>query len=232
MNFYILVEGKCTEYKIYPAWISYLAPHLKRVQQFDEVTEDSYYIVSGYGLPSLLKNHLPNAIKDVSMCGRYDYLVIGLDAEEYSVSQRLEEVQKVIEENYDILKDTKVKVIVQNRCIESWLLGNRDIFVDRPKRRKLREYIKFYNVKHKDPELMPGFIPHRNYMPLFSTIARFHTDYLQEIFKERNMFYAKRNPRYATKPEFLDELINRMHEKNGQLQTFKNFYEFFTSLDR
>ncbi len=230
MNYYILVEGKCTEYKIYPAWISYLAPHLRRVQQFDDVTEDSYYIVSGYGLPSLIKNHLPNAIKDIAACGNYDYLVVGLDAEEFTVSQRLKQVQEVVESHYDLLKNVRVKVLVQNRCIESWLLGNRDMFVDHPQRKKLRDYVKFYNVKHKDPELMPGFISRRNFTPLFSTIARFHTDYLHEIFKERNMFYAKRNPRFATKPEFLDELIRRMHEKNGQLQTFKEFYEFFTSV--
>ncbi|MFI4910382.1 MAG: hypothetical protein ACIAQZ_01805 [Sedimentisphaeraceae bacterium JB056] len=230
MNLYILVEGKCTEYKIYPAWISQLAPHLKRVQQFDQATENCYYIVSGHGLPSLIKNHLPNAIKDVAMCGCYDYLVIGLDAEQLPVQQRLNEVQEVIEQHYDLTKDVKVKVLVQNRCIESWMLGNRDIFVDKPKRRKLKEYVKYYNVKHKDPEKMPGFIPRRNYLPLFSTIARFHTDYLQEIFKERNMFYAKRNPKYATKPEFLNDLIKRTTEKPGQLQTFKDFVDFFSSL--
>lgn len=230
MNLYILVEGKCTEYKLYPAWISYLAPRLARVQQFDEITENSYYIVSGYGLPSLIKNHLPNAIKDVAACGRYDYLVVGLDAEEFSVRRRMEQVQEVIEENYDLIKDTQVKILVQNRCIESWMLGNRDLFVDRPRRKKLREYAKFYNVKHRDPESMPGYIPRRNFMPLFSTIARFHTDYLQEIFKERNMFYAKRNPKFAAKPQFIAELINRMKAKPDQLETFRQFVEFFTSL--
>jgi hypothetical protein len=230
MNLYILVEGKCTEYKIYPAWISQLAPHLKRVQQFDQAGDDCYYIVSGYGLPSLIKNHLPNAIKDIAMCGCYDYLVVGLDAEEFSVGRRLNEVYQVIAEQGELAENLKVKVIVQNRCIESWMLGNRDIFVDSPKRKKLKEYVRYYNVKNKDPEMMPGFVPRRHYMPHFSTIARFHTDYLQEIFKERNMFYAKRNPKYATKPEFLNDLIKRAAQKPEQLETFRSFYEFFSSL--
>ena len=232
MNYYILVEGKCTEFKIYPAWIHQLAPHLKRVHEFENAEDNSYYIVSGHGLPSLISNHLPNAIKDITACGCYDYLVVGLDAEELDVQQRIDEVMAVVESFGDLVKDLKVKVLVQNRCIESWLLANRDIFVDKPQRRKLREYVRFYNVKRNDPEKMPAFVRKNSRKPLFSTIARFHTDYLQEIFKEKNMFYAKRNPRYATNKEFFYGLIERMNEKPQQLETFREFVDFFRSVSR
>ncbi len=230
MNYYILVEGKCTEFKIYPAWIHQLAPHLKRVHQFNEVKEDNYYIVSGHGLPSLISNHLPNAIKDIINCGCYDYLVVGLDAEQLDVQERIDEVMNVVESFGDAAKRIKVKVIVQNRCIESWLLANRDIFVDKPERKKLKEYVRFYNVKRQDPEKMPAFVRRNSHKPLFSTIARFHTDYLQEIFKERNMFYAKRNPKYATNKDFFYGLIERMNETPRQLETFREFVDFFRSI--
>ncbi len=231
MNLYILVEGKCTEYKIYPAWIEQLAPQLKRVKDFEAVSQNNYFIVSGYGLPSLIKNHLPNAIKDVADCGKYDYLVVGLDAEQLQVQQRINEVRQVVDSFGDTLGKTKVKVIVQNRCIESWMLGNRKLLQEKPKRRKLKAYTKFYNVKEKDPEKMPAFVPRHRHLPRFSTIARFHADYLQEIFKERNMSYAKRNPKYAAKTEFLTELIRRTEQKPKELATFQDFVKFFSTLD-
>ncbi len=33
MNIYFLVEGKRTERKVYPAWLSYILPELKQVQR-------------------------------------------------------------------------------------------------------------------------------------------------------------------------------------------------------
>lgn len=231
MKMYIIVEGKCTEFKIYPSWIHFVAPSLKRVHNFDEIKENSYYLVSGYGLPSLISNHLPNAIQDIARCGCYDHLVVGLDAEELTVQQRINEVYGVFEQYSDMLKGVKLKVIVQNRCIESWLLANREIFVDNPTRRKLKNYVKFYNVKYRDPEKMPAFkAKKRGSMPKFSTIARFHTDYLQEIFKERDMFYAKRNPKYATRREFFNDLVSRLNDHPEQLETFKEFVDFFRSV--
>jgi len=53
MNWYFLVEGK-TERKIYPQWISYLMPHLSRIDSPGEAQNNHYYLISGGGFPSLL----------------------------------------------------------------------------------------------------------------------------------------------------------------------------------
>ena len=45
MNLYILVEGKNTEKKIYPSWLSYLLPQLKRVNFYDQVDKNSYFLM-------------------------------------------------------------------------------------------------------------------------------------------------------------------------------------------
>ena len=80
MNIYFLVEGKRTEMKVYPKWLSILIPELKRVQWHHEVVKNNYCIFTGDGFPSLLDNHLKNSIEDVNSSGNFDYFVICLDS--------------------------------------------------------------------------------------------------------------------------------------------------------
>jgi hypothetical protein len=43
MNIYFLVEGNSTEKQIYPKWLEYLIPNLKRVKYYDQVENNNYY---------------------------------------------------------------------------------------------------------------------------------------------------------------------------------------------
>ena len=97
MNLYILVEGSETELQLYPKWLSFLIPQLTSVNRFNTVTQNSYYIFSGQGIPSIY-NHAVNAIKDInSLKDKYDYLIVALDAEEISVERRKQKVLEHIE---------------------------------------------------------------------------------------------------------------------------------------
>ena len=51
MNIYFLVEGQSTEPDVYPAWLSFLVPELIRVDNFDEVDRNNYYLFSSCGIP-------------------------------------------------------------------------------------------------------------------------------------------------------------------------------------
>ncbi|MDB9315843.1 hypothetical protein PN462_22215 [Spirulina sp. CS-785/01] len=130
MNLYFLVEGRSTETKLYPRWLQYLVPELTQVDNHDDVQKNNYYLVSGQGYPAIL-NYLSTAVEDITEVGVYNYLVICVDADEDSVKERKEEIRTFIEEQNFELGSTKVKIIIQNRCIESWLLGNRKIFDSR-----------------------------------------------------------------------------------------------------
>lgn len=66
MNLYFMVEG-ITERKVYPQWISYLLPHLSRVNQASDARENNYYLISGGGFPSILNDHLANSIEEVNL---------------------------------------------------------------------------------------------------------------------------------------------------------------------
>jgi hypothetical protein len=217
MNVYFLVEGKRTEKKIYPQWLSVLIPDLARVDYADEISENNYYLFSGEGFPSIL-HHLRNAVEEVNTIGGYDYLVVCLDAEETSCEKRETEIRGFLSKEKATLLHAELVVIAQNPCFETWFLGNRAIFKRNPQSDTLQRYIEFYNVRTDDPELMLSYNEE-------STKAQFHTNYLRKIFEERGIGYTKKNPGDVGKPHFLQELIKRNEETN-HIPSFKSFIDF------
>jgi hypothetical protein len=220
MNIYFLVEGKRTEMKVYPEWLSVLIPALVKVQWHHQALKNNYYIFTGNGFPSLLHNHLKNSIADINTATNFDYLVICLDTDEDTVEKRKQQVLDFITEEKIILNpNTELVIIPQNKCFETWFLGNRKIFKKNPSSSLLNEYISHYHVKNDDPELMNKPINFEQ------TTAIFHAVYLQEIFVERKIRYTKRNPEEVIKQSFLAELIKRSKETN-HISTFKYFIDF------
>lgn len=223
MNVYFLVEGKRTEQKVYPAWLKHLLPQLRQVARPQDAQENNYFIVSGFGYPSMLYDHLPNAIADVNRFDRYSHLVVCLDAEELSVDKRREEVINCSQPRHRRLLRAELHVVVQNRCLETWFLGNRKIVSRSPQSRPLGQYLAFFDVSRDDPEQMgiyPGFIGH----------ASFHGKYLEEIFSERGIRYSKTRPGHVTEKPYLDELIRRIQDHNRHLRTFQQFLQLCESL--
>ncbi len=219
MNIYFLVEGKRTEKKVYPKWLSILVPKLTEVNDPYSVSKNNYYLFSGNGFPSLLHNHLTNSVLDVNAIGDFDYFAICLDADECSVEERKQEVIDFMNtEGVALSAKTKFILIVQNKCIETWLLGNMKVFKRNPHSPELREYISFYDVSKQDPELM-------NNSGDFETTAQFHESYLKELLLERNIQYTKKNPRGVTEQAYLQQLIHRT-EKTEHIRSFAYFLEF------
>ena len=220
MNIYFLVEGKQTEVKVYPKWLSHLIPELQRSTNFDTVTKNNYFIFSGKGFPSLLDNHLRNCILDVNHIGNYDYLVICLDADEETIEHRKQEVLDFMaKENISLNAKTEFKIIVQNKCLETWFLANPKIFKKNPNSDFLKECVDFYNVKNNDPELMgkPSDFE--------GSTSAFHSNYLQGLLAEKNVSYSKKNPQSVTEEYYLRQLILR-NQKTKHIQSFKHFIEF------
>lgn len=218
MNLYFLVEGK-TESKLYPKWITYLIPNFSRISVPSDADKNNYFLISGGGFPHLLYRHLRNSIDDVNSSGNYDYLVLCLDADEQTVSERLEEVNQFIRNENLILENSKLKIIVQNRCIETWLLGNRVIYPRQAQSTEFVKYSKFYNVAVNDPELMGIYND-------FDTYAQFHLHYLKAMLLERNIKYTKNYPRDVIEEYYLNQLIKRTTDEKQQLMSFRNFIEF------
>jgi hypothetical protein len=217
MNIYILVEGEETELQLYPQWLSYLLPELSRVNTFNQITENDYYIFSGQGIPSIY-NHTVNAIKDINALGdKYDYLIIALDADELSVEKRAERVlEKINETGIELNPNCQLEIIVHNKCVETWFLGNRNVYKRNPQNERFLEYSKHYNVEENDPELMER-------LPRFVTTSQFHEAYLREMLNEYNIRYRKSRPNEVLKRYYLKELIKRVQDEPTHLQSFAKF---------
>jgi hypothetical protein len=219
MNIYFLVEGNSTEKKIYPKWLEYLIPNLIRVRYHDQVENNNYYLISGKGYPKILYDGLENAVDKILEIPKYDYLVICVDADEESVEERTKYIHEFIQKEKINLGKTKVEIIVQNRCIETWLLGNKKIFDSRQSlEQPLLSYVNYYDVSQNDPEEM-GKYEMRNH-------ADFHYEYLREVFRSKNTTYSKRSPNDAKEKYYFTELQKRVQEEPEDLKTFQFFLEF------
>lgn len=218
MNLYFIVEGRRTEKKVYPAWLNFLIPELNRVTWSNEAVDNNYYLFNGNGFPALLHNHLKNSIEEVNDLGNYNYLILILDVDETSVQERKIEVQNfILEENLELLA-CELVVIPQNRCIESWFLGNKNVFKANAQDPILNEYTRYYNVRDNDPELMGVY-------GSFNTHAQFHADYCTLFLRERNIRYSKNNPNGVTEENYLNSLIDRQ-QTTESLESFKYFIDF------
>jgi len=225
MNIYFLVEGKRTEMKVYPKWLSYLVPELQKVQWHYQAVHNNYCMFSGFGFPSLL-NELPKAVENVNDAGIFDYFVICLDADEQSVEECKHEILSfMVKESIRLNEKTQFEIIVQNKCLETWFLANPKIFKKNPDSDFLRTCIAFYNVRENDPELM------EKPLDFEASTSDFHFNYFKEMLAERNVIYTKKNPQGVVEEYFLKELIER-HRSTKHIQTFGYFLQFCEQIRR
>lgn len=224
MNCYIVVEGEQTEMSVYPAWLSILAPAYKRIECFDDVNENNYYIFCAGGIPSIY-NHVTNAVLDINDINskggpRYDYLLVCIDTEEENRDYILHQIEFQLKSKGISLQDAELLVFEQKICMETWFLGNQIVFKDNPQDSEYLKYIRYYNVSEKNPEEMGNIDENR-----FSTRARFHIRYLKRMLEERNMNYSKNQTIAVQQQSYLNQLIKR-YEETGHIATFGSWYEF------
>ena len=219
MKIYFLVEGKRTEVKVYVAWLSYLLPELARLPFCDEESGNGYYLISAGGYPSIIYDLLPAAIADINRVDGYHYLVVSLDADESSVSERVAEINDMLSQKAIHPRGAGLTVIVQNRCIETWFLGNRRVVARNPQSQALQSYLNYYDVRLNDPEAMGC---HGD----FNTHSQFHLQYLKEVFREKNLSYTKTRPGHVLERAFLNELQGRVRGSPTDLASLQVFLDF------
>lgn len=221
MNLYFLVEGKRTEMRILPEWLKHFLPHYSRIKNPYDASHNNYYLISGYGYPSILE-YIEDAITEINEIDRFDYFFICIDADEFSIEERKEEVVDWITNQKLHLQFCELKIIVQNRCIETWLLGNTKVYPRQPDNPIFIKYAGFYNVAQNDPELMGVYEGFRNH-------ASFHESYLKLMLLERNIRYSKQHPRGVTDVSYLEELVQRC-KTNLHLASFRIFVDIIEKI--
>ncbi|MGF6906966.1 hypothetical protein [Fusobacterium sp. PH5-44] len=198
MGFYMIVEGK-TEKKVYSKWLKILLPHYKEVKCPYKIENNGFYILNAEGYPKILKV-AKDSLSDICDNLQISKLFICLDSDDEKMEKRKDEIKRLVK-NYKI--DTRI--IVQNICIESWLLGNKKLMSKSPDK-PLSILKTYYDVSKDDPELMQKPKNH----PL--TTAGYHESYLTTMLKEKHLNYSKRSPECCCKKSYLDNLIKRYVE--------------------
>lgn len=232
MNLYILVEDGKSGHKIISNWISHLMPSLTRVATVNEVTDQNYVIFSGLGYPRILgtnasspsRNVLGQTIETINKTQKFDYLLIFLDGDDEGVTIRKNITLNKIK-NYSQALTCPYQVFVQNKCIETWLLGNRDYFPTTYSK-AFTSFVKHYNVALQDPELME-----KDKKIGITTNALYHERYLRQMMQEVGIYYTKSRPHpilYSL--EFIQGLQNRVMVTND-LKSLKDFFEFIQKLN-
>jgi hypothetical protein len=219
MNLYFIVEGK-TERQVYPSWLSYLLPELQQVKNPSQAQTNNYYLISGGGYPSLYQE-VEAAVENINISRKYNYLIICTDADENSVEDMQQEIHGFFIDKQLDLRNTQLKLIIQNRCIETWFLGNSTIYIPEPISQPLLDYTYYYNVSTNCPELM-GKYEHNFH-------SQFHKDYFKKLMaanKDNNKQCAEKTPRDPKKEAYLSELQNRSQRQVSHLATFRDFIEF------
>ena len=232
MNLYFLVEGT-TEGHFYPLFIEYFFEgKLNRVGEYGLAKSNNYYLISCDGYPYIFTGSqkpeydvtaLKSAILEVNDNPVFDYLIVCLDTDEFTISERQAEFQKYIQKYADegvVLNEyCQLKLVAQNRCIETWFLGNRKMYSPNPNNEPLISYTRYYNVKANDPELMGNFAEH-------FTHQDFHHQYLRAMLREKRMRYKKENlNNTVAASNYLEQLEERVSTTN-HLPTLSDFFEF------
>lgn len=223
MNVYIVVEGEQTEMTVYPAWLSIIAPNMKRVLDARDLTDDSYYLFCGHGIPHIYQ-HVTNSVQDINEINShgnnvYDYLIVCLDTENETREDIDNHLREYMVKAGVSPQGFQIIIFEHKVCMETWFLGDRRLFKDNPNGSEMIKYLHHYNVKKDNPEEMESIVPNR-----WNT-AQFHLKYLKAMFAERNLKYDKSDTTVVCSQDYLTELITR-YEQTSHLQTFGSWYEF------
>lgn len=218
MNLYFLLEGRRTEKKVYKNWLPYLLPGYSPVDAAAKATQKNYFLFSAEGYPNILDESI-RAIEEIRTLQNFQFLILCLDADELTIAEREKEINDYLNQRKAQLDGFNLKVIIQNRTIETWFLGNRSIHKPSPEDEELRRFQQFYDVSKNDPERMGLF-------PGISLNAEFHLKYLKKMFFERGLSYSKANPGEVLQKHYLESLLKRISDFPDHLNSFQRLVSF------
>ncbi len=224
MNFYMLVEGKSTEMKVYPKLIAAYHPEYQQVKRLDDIHANSYYMFSGQGIPSLYDKIGP-AVEDITEFNhthkpQIDRLVVCLDTDYYGNERdtHFRIVQELVKHGGMEIEFT---IILQTMCLETWFLGNRSMFPS-VYSREFKPFAAHYNVSEADPEKMQA--PREE-----SSIGGYSKKYLKKMLNESGKTYSVSQVKHITTKEYIGQMDQRF-EETGHIHSYHYFKDFMREL--
>ncbi len=218
MNIHVLVEGERGAAKVYEIWVPLVNPSLTYVPHISDIANDNFSIVRGGGYPQYLEI-IDAAIDDINNYRNIQRLVIGVDSEELSYQEKYKEIEDHIRSTPCL---AEIRIVVQHFCLETWALGNKVIVRRHPNSNVLRKYVKFFNVRVENPELLPGYLEEELNRAQFA--AKYLKHALNDKYKE--LTYSKNNPTPLLHPKYFGRVKQRL-ENTGHISSFAHFLQAF-----
>lgn len=219
MNIYVVVEGEKAAKKIYKTWISLVNPDLEHIDYIKDIAQNNFFILAGFGQPQFL-NRIEQAVMDVNRLS-FDRLVIAVDSEDMNFHEKQLEVSERVDKTGC---NVEVRYIIQHFCLETWLLGNKNMFRRKTQDRELLNYRALFDVRNGDPELLPPHIANS------WNRAKFAFHYLRaglrDVHPGNRVSYSKKNPGIVAKEGYFKQVRKRCLDQNHIL-SFHGFLEAF-----
>lgn len=218
MNIHIVAEGQVGEKALYRHWVPLVNPQLTYVNHITETLKNNFSIVIGGGYPHYL-DIIDASIMDVNCMDTIDRLVIAVDSEEMSYDDKYKEIQQHV---LRVSCRAEIKIVIQHFCMETWALGNRAIINPQTQSTKLRSYLKSYDVRFKDPEMLtPGQNEDMNR-------AQYAERYLKYALndKYKQLSYSKHNPQALLHFKYFQRVKQRLNDTQ-HIKSFQSFLEAF-----
>lgn len=220
MNIYLVVEGPIGDKQVYSCWVPLVNNSLKVKLNIDDVTEDSLYIIAGYGYPNYFEV-IESAVEDVSNSEVFDRLVIAVDSEDMSYDEKRGEIEEFIG-GLGVAVD--YRIVIQHFCLETWALGNKAIVTRGTTNERIRFFRGIFDVLTDNPELLPALRTENEQL----TRAQFAEKYLRALLhdKYRNLTYNKSNPKALLHPTYFERVKDRFDTTN-HIRSFNDFLTAF-----
>lgn len=215
MNLFVVVEGN-RDKDLYKKWITYIYPKLTFIFHENDFKQDNFKIISGKGNPQYY-SIIKNTFNDLTKPNNVDYLFICVDSEDLEYSDKLKEVKEFIDKECSEI-DAEVVIIIQNHCIETWLIGNKKLDISNINNSELTEYRDHYNVNVLDPEGLRSYDER--------SIGQFTKKYLKLALMEND-----HRMNYTPSKEYFDQLVKRFEEDN-HMKSFGIFLVKMKELSR
>lgn len=237
MNLAFLVEGR-TELKLYPIWVNHLSstPLTECTTGYQDVVTNQFTIFNVEGIGKMSRE-IPAVVNSIIANPVFDYFVIVVDADDSSTANSITLIENVIYDSSTprLPANCKVKIIVQQVCIETWFIGHTDHFLTckASHDRGVLSFIAEYDAENNDPELMSNNrlvdMPSK---PKIKTIGAYHVTYLKKMLSgaNRTWKYGKTTAHNLIDIPYFQRLEQRLTETPTHLQTFSNMVNFLRSL--
>ena len=212
MNLFFVVEGKRTEKALYKNWVRYIYPELTFVPHISELSQNSFGVLSGKGQPHYYAV-IRNTFLDIASLDNVDYLFICLDSEDFSYTDKLRQVERFVDNECPGI-DCQIGIIIQNHCIETWLMGNKRINIGNAGNPELIRYRNYYNVNIYDPEGLEQ-IDERS-------IGVFTERYFKLMLQEKGISYSKQHVGKVGNKGYFNQLVKR-YQNDGHINSFGYF---------